>query len=123
MLLAGVTRQAHTPFELAIALGNVAAAKELLSIGGLVEVSEEEPDEEYAGLDVGGKKMDWALEHHGRVAKKKATYVFVDFFTCVTFIDKSRQPNCTARCRSIQSIGECRIPLGKRPLCVGAVSE
>jgi hypothetical protein len=43
----------------------------VLSIGGLaIDYDEVEEEEEYEGLDVGGKKMDWALEHRAPVGKK-----------------------------------------------------
>eukprot|EP01091_Cochliopodium_minus_P014082 TRINITY_DN470_c0_g2_i1.p1 TRINITY_DN470_c0_g2~~TRINITY_DN470_c0_g2_i1.p1 ORF type:complete len:1824 (-),score=771.42 TRINITY_DN470_c0_g2_i1:113-5584(-) len=54
-----------TPFELSIARGNVEGARILLKAGGidLPEISEKG---QYKGLDVGGKKMEWAFEHMDR---------------------------------------------------------
>eukprot|EP01126_Amoeba_proteus_P055454 TRINITY_DN6887_c0_g3_i3.p1 TRINITY_DN6887_c0_g3~~TRINITY_DN6887_c0_g3_i3.p1 ORF type:complete len:1928 (-),score=499.26 TRINITY_DN6887_c0_g3_i3:166-5883(-) len=53
-----------TAFDLAIVKGNVEIAKELLSHMADCDIPNEE--NQYKGLDVGGKKMDWAKEHHYR---------------------------------------------------------
>lgn len=58
--------QQFTPFEVAIATGKIQPAKILLENGGIGNESnfeEEDQEDQYEGLDVGGKKMDWALEH------------------------------------------------------------
>jgi len=68
-----------TPFELAIACGNVSTAALLLQFGALCKgekaavpgEAEEEKEEDYKGLDVGGKKMDWALDRQDYLEKKK----------------------------------------------------
>ena len=62
-----------TPFELAIARGNVSTAAVLLRYGGLAveyDLAANDDDDAYEGLDVGGKKMDWALEHRAPAARK-----------------------------------------------------
>eukprot|EP01094_Clydonella_sp_ATCC50884_P008158 TRINITY_DN1745_c1_g1_i2.p1 TRINITY_DN1745_c1_g1~~TRINITY_DN1745_c1_g1_i2.p1 ORF type:complete len:420 (+),score=163.42 TRINITY_DN1745_c1_g1_i2:307-1566(+) len=71
-------RSQLTPFELAVACGEVAAAKALLGLGGAHAVAADaagggDESAEYAGLDVGGKKMDWALEHHASGPAKTFT--------------------------------------------------
>lgn len=57
-----------TPFELALAYGHVEVAKLLVEAGSIHAImnssSEMEDEDQYKGLDVGGKKMDWALDHH-----------------------------------------------------------
>jgi len=53
-----------TPFHVAVARGNLDIAKFFVENGGLKVVTEEDLPEIYAGLDVGGQKMDWALDHH-----------------------------------------------------------
>ena len=53
-----------TPFELAIARGNVEGARKLLVAGG-IDLPDLSEKNEYKGLDVGGKKMEWAFEHMG----------------------------------------------------------
>jgi ankyrin repeat protein len=65
-----------TPFELAIAKGNIDAASQLLPYGPLDVPSakaavakqakaekKNDDDDFYEGLDVGGKKMSWVSEH------------------------------------------------------------
>ena len=53
-----------TPFNLAIVLGHIETARVLVQRGGVQIVTEDDLPEIYTGLDVGGQKMDWALEHH-----------------------------------------------------------
>ena len=53
-----------TPLEVAIARGNKEICKFLIEKGGLKIITEEDLPEIYTGLDVGGQKMDWALDHH-----------------------------------------------------------
>eukprot|EP01125_Pyxidicula_operculata_P004026 TRINITY_DN1568_c1_g2_i4.p1 TRINITY_DN1568_c1_g2~~TRINITY_DN1568_c1_g2_i4.p1 ORF type:complete len:578 (-),score=157.46 TRINITY_DN1568_c1_g2_i4:203-1936(-) len=65
-----------TPLELAIARGNIEVASVFLQYGALnlnapkknklaaANQAASEEDEVYQGLDVGGKKMSWAFEHH-----------------------------------------------------------
>lgn len=57
-----------TPFEFAILSGSADVAKLLLEYGAISNTSKQTEDE-YKGLDVGGKKMDWALDHQAPQGK------------------------------------------------------
>jgi ankyrin repeat protein len=59
-LLTARDQHGFTPFELAIARGSLQCAELFLANGGIPAPKDDE--EVYEGLDVGGKKMDWALE-------------------------------------------------------------
>lgn len=71
-LLSATNNKNLTPFETALATGNIEIAEILLQAGCLTAGESIADEDEYQGLDVGGKKMDWALEHHAPTQKKEA---------------------------------------------------
>lgn len=69
MLLARDSNQ-FTPLEVAIGNGVTSLAELYLSNKGIdVRIKSQEKDD-YEGLDVGGKKMDWAKEHQAPQKQK-----------------------------------------------------
>jgi len=59
----GIQQASFSSFDAAIVSNNVEIAKILLRTGYAIPMDVQDPDEVYEGLDVGGKKMDWAKEY------------------------------------------------------------
>jgi ankyrin repeat protein len=79
-----------TPFDAAIACGNIKVAELLIKHGALATKRAAEEEDEYQGLDVGGKKMDWALDHHAPV-KKDAMYCALHIAAAYNQVDNLSQ--------------------------------
>lgn len=63
------SKDGMTCFEMAILAGHTDVARLFLEYG-CISNTEKVVEDEYKGLDVGGKKMDWALEHQAPQVKK-----------------------------------------------------
>ena len=59
------------PFHVAVIFGHIDMITILIENGGVEYISEDDLPEIYTGLDVGGQKMDWALDHHSDEFKSK----------------------------------------------------
>ena len=69
-LVESSTYRRPMPFILAILLEHLNVARVLIRNGGVKVITEEDLPEVYTGLDVGGQKMDWAMEHHHQEEKR-----------------------------------------------------
>jgi len=78
-------RNGLNPLEMAVSLGKINFVERLLQLGalrkpeGVIPESEKQPKDEeeeervYKGLDIGGRKMDWAVKRKEKSEKVKLT--------------------------------------------------